>query len=138
MAVLKQTSPQAEARAPKPSPWNTELSSRARIAFIVRQRPRAMLGGTDPGSSVNGKKGVANSATPGNRLNLRNLRLPLHLLQFGDERLRPARHVTELADFFAFAIQHNDRGIALDLVFLLQRIVGLFLFRAQLFLPREV
>src|SRR6266536_5309166 len=134
MDVLKQTSPQAEARAPKPSPWNTELSSRARIAFIVRQRPRAMLGGDDPWSSVNKKK--AWPILPRRRTDGTSgpLRLPFHLLQFGKERLRPTRHVAEFADFFAFAIQHNDRGIALDPVFLLQRIVRPFLFRAQLFL----
>src|SRR5438874_12605979 len=37
MEVLKQTSPQAEAGAPKPWPWNTEPSSRARIAFIQHE-----------------------------------------------------------------------------------------------------
>src|SRR5580692_10614482 len=52
MDVLKQTSPQAEAGAPNPSPWNTEPSSRAKIAFIaspalrdsrdVRERPGAV------------------------------------------------------------------------------------------------
>ena len=35
MDVLKQTSPQAEVFAPKPSPWKTEPSSSARIAFIT-------------------------------------------------------------------------------------------------------
>src|ERR1700722_300572 len=34
MEVLKQTSPQAWARAPKPRPGKTEPSSRAKIAFI--------------------------------------------------------------------------------------------------------
>src|SRR5438876_6436068 len=34
MEVLKQTSPQAEAVAPKPGPRKTEPSSRARIAFM--------------------------------------------------------------------------------------------------------
>ncbi|HEX9048094.1 MAG TPA: hypothetical protein VF988_13800 [Verrucomicrobiae bacterium] len=34
MEVLKQTSPQADALAPKPAPWKTEPSSSAKIAFI--------------------------------------------------------------------------------------------------------
>src|ERR1700683_3781778 len=43
MEVLKQTSPQACARAPKPRPRNTEPSSRAKIASITaikNQEPR--------------------------------------------------------------------------------------------------
>src|ERR1043166_7916197 len=40
MEVLKQTSPQAEARAPKPSPRKIEPSSRARIAFMNAQFPK--------------------------------------------------------------------------------------------------
>src|SRR6478736_9167570 len=43
MEVLKHTSPQAEARAPKPVPWNTDPSSSARMAFIAK-RPGEMLG----------------------------------------------------------------------------------------------
>ena len=59
--------------------------------------------------------------------------LLLQFLQFGDERLRTAGLVAEFADFLAFAVQHDDRRIALDPVFLGQRIIGLLLGRRSTF-----
>ena len=61
-----------------------------------------------------------------------------NLLQLGNKRLRPAAHIAEFADLPAILVEHDDRRVALDLVFVLQRAIGLFLLVAQLFLDREI
>src|SRR5438105_15208226 len=59
-------------------------------------------------------------------------------LEFGDEGLRPALHITQFANFFSVRVQNDEGRIAFDLIFLLELLVGLLQFGGLLFLAGEI
>src|SRR5436309_15646552 len=108
MEVLKHTSPQAEARAPKPSPRNTEPSSRAKTAFIT---------GTNCGDAK--ADCLAVKFQSGNLL-----RLLLRTLEPRDEFLRTAFHQADLLpDLVSIAVERDQGWHGGDVEFLRQQIV---------------